>query len=199
MVRRELDRGIEPVHQRSRLERHGTQEEKVLSHRLEGDVAPMFDRSLGVGQKLAAIHHQHGAVVDLDVARVVHVAHRVFDESLVALRRADLRDEDVLFRAVPAPTPCFVRPAEAKPNVDVFPAIKRCQRPFQQSLAAEPIVMDAKAGDPVSPGQRGLAFQDFLVGQIVEAEVGGKMGLIMPGKLGQRPRHVRPLGKAAAP
>src|SRR5262249_37178389 len=125
---------------------------------------PMLDRPLGVGQKLAAIDGQDRAAVDRDVARIVHVLEHVFDESRVALCRVSLLDEDVVFRAVPAPTPGFIRPAKAKTDIEVLAAVERCKRFFQEPLAGEPIVMDAEARDAVLLRQRYLTFEGFLVG-----------------------------------
>ena len=70
---------------------------------------------------------------------------------------------------------------------------------LEQLLAAEPVVVVAKAMDSVLAGEIGLLLADFRKAQFVVAEVCGKMGLVMAWKERGSLGYIAPLGESRAP
>ncbi|OIQ65068.1 hypothetical protein GALL_533760 [mine drainage metagenome] len=56
-----------------------------------------------------------------------------------------------------------------------------------------------EAGDPVAAGELALAAQGLGLGEVIEAQVGGAMRLVMAAIIGQGPGDVSPFGEARAP
>ena len=75
----------------------------------------------------------------------------------------------------------------------------RLERPRQHAAAAEIVVVDAEALDAVAARQHRLAGQRVGVAQVVVAEIGRQMRLVMAGVARPRLHHVGPFGEAGAP
>ena len=110
-----------------------------------------------------------------------------------------LADEQVLFPAIPAARPVLVGPAEAEGEVDgrVVQVVQyRC---LEQSVATEPIEIEAEPADAVSLCQLNLAALNFGVAQIVVAHVDWHPGLKVAVELGRCRAYVGPLGEPFSP
>ena len=105
-------------------------------------------------------------------ANVTWIAERRYDamnEGNIVFGAVLLGDQNILVHAVPASRPILVRPAEAEWKV-WFTAVQHfIKRPFKKTLAAEPVIMVTKAGDPISPRHGGLFLPHFRHAQIVKA------------------------------
>ena len=72
-------------------------------------------------------------------------------------------------------------------------------RRFKQALAAaEPVVVEAEAVDAVLFCQLNLAVHDFRGTQVIEADVDGELGLVVPKELGDSLCDICPLREALA-
>jgi len=71
--------------------------------------------------------------------------------------------------------------------------------PLQKLLTVEPIVVIAESTDSMATGKICLRHPGFRKSQVVEAKIGGKVGLRMFGKSGTCRRDIRPFRKALAP
>ena len=74
----------------------------------------------------------------------------------VVLLAVGLRLEDVLFPSVPATRPRLVRPAEAEREVGLAGREHLVERPLEQPLPAEPVVVVAERLDAGLARERGL-------------------------------------------
>src|SRR3990167_8459006 len=111
-----------------------------------------------------------------------------------------LDDELLIFAAIPSPAPAFIRPAEAKGEVDLLVLRPCLDRRFQQRLAAEPIEIEAKTFETVLMGERGLPPADAAIAaKVIIAEFTRTARLAMPLKLRPRAADVCPFCEALAP
>jgi hypothetical protein len=72
--------------------------------------------------------------------------------------------------------------------------------PVQNTYAvAEPVVPVAERFDPILPGQGSLRFPRLRHAQVVEAQIGREVGLVMPPEQRLGLRHVGPFCEPLAP
>ena len=90
-----------------------------------------------------------------------------------------LLDEDAVRGAVPDAAPCLVRPAEAEREVGLAAGKDLRKWPVEELPPGEPVVPVAERCDAVLPGEICLGASDLGHPQVVEAEVGGQVRLVV--------------------
>src|SRR5205085_8856589 len=106
---------------------------------------------------------------------------------------------DLALLSIPAPRPVLVCPAETERKIECRILEQALDRTLEQTTAAEPVVVEAEAIDPVALGECGLLDIRVPEAKIVESQVAGQARLIMTSKNRPRSGDVSPLGKALAP
>ena len=101
--------------------------------------------------------------------------------------------------AVPMPRPVLVRPADAVGEIDGLVGDGGLERLVQGAAGSEIVIVDAEAADPVAARQGHLPLERLAQAEVVEAEIGGQMRLVVAdiarGGLGD----IGPLGEPLAP
>src|SRR5262245_18840819 len=105
----------------------------------------------------------------------------------------------MIAQAVPLPRPFLVGPAQAERKVGLAGFQNFLKWTLQQAAAVEPVVVIAEAVDSVFAGQVGLSLPRLWQSQVVEAQIGRQVRLVVPPKLRLAAGDVRPLGEAAYP
>ena len=108
----------------------------------------------------------------------------------VVLPAVPLRLQDILVAAVPPARPRLVRPAEAEREVGLARGQHLGERPLEESLPVEPVVVVAEAVYPVLAGELGLRLARLGQPKIVEAQVCGNVRLVVTREEGLRARDV---------
>src|SRR5579871_6292384 len=101
--------------------------------------------------------------------------------------------------SVPAARPVLVGPAEHEWKVRLTRTKHLVEGSFEEPPSVEPVVVVTKAIDAVFLGQFCLCRAGLWETQVVEAEVGWKVRLVVVTKPRRRPDNVRPLGETRAP
>src|SRR5258706_13763406 len=110
-----------------------------------------------------------------------------------------LSDKNVIFQAIPAASPIFVRPADTERKIDILIVKIIVERFFKQTFTVEPIIIKSKTMDTIFASQLHLAFFHLRQAQIIKSEFARQMRLVMPRKLRNCFRTVAPLGKPTPP
>ncbi len=197
----ELDRGVEPVAGGVdvALEVLHVREVEVGQAVLPGDFAPDGGGAPGVWQQFGPVDDEQRPPVDADVARVLERRDQAFDVGAVVVGAVVLREEHVLRAAVPHPRPVLVGPAQAEGEVGLATGQHLVERPLEDAPAVEPVVVVDEAADAVLARQRRLRFPHLGHAQVVEAEIGWQMRLIVAREEWLGLRDVAPLREALAP
>ena len=161
--------------------------------------APDLRRPPRVGELPGPVDQHEGPAVDLDVAVVGECGGQPPDMGQVVRVAELLAHEDLARLGVPVPGPLLVGPAEGDGEVRRSRGQDLVDRPLEEALPVEPVVVVDEPGDAVGGGQRGLGLADLGDAQVVIPELTGDMGLVVAGE--ERPRFgdVGPLGEAGAP
>ncbi len=110
-----------------------------------------------------------------------------------------LCDQNFGVQTVPAPAPIFIGPTDAKRKIRATGLHHLIQRPVQQSLAGEPIVVITKAVNAILSGQGRLLLAHFGHAQIVKPQIRRQARLVVAAEIRRGLGDVGPLGKALAP
>ena len=152
-----------------------------------------------VGQLIGPIDDEHGPAVDPDRPGIAKRFQQPADVGEVVVRGIALRLEQISIGAVPTPRPGLVGPAEAEGEVGLTAGQNFGEGAFQKSLALKPVVVVAESMDAVFTSEVGLCLSRFGRPQVVEAEIGRQLGLIVTMKEGLGFADVPPFGEPAAP
>ena len=146
-----------------------------------------------------AVHHQHGPPAQPDVAGVAEVAQERLDQVRLVGGAVVLRQQHLVFRAVPAARPVLVGPHQAERQVDARVRQQRLQGPVQQAAAVERVHVEHEAVDAGAAGHVRLPPQHLRAVQAVEAQVARDARLVVPGEARQGAADVGPFREALAP
>ena len=199
-VRREVDQTVEAVALVIlEAKGRGAVERQFAQAQLPRQGPPAFRGGLGVRQQLGAIDDQDRLAAHADVARIGHVASHVAEDRQVVLRRVVLADQDVGLVAVPAPGPVLVGPAQGERQVQARVSQIGVQRPLQQALPVEPVVVEAEARDAGVASHGHLLSHHLGQAQVVIAQIPCQARLVVAQELRLGLGDVGPLGEALAP
>ena len=160
---------------------------------------PQVGGPLRVGQALCPVDEHQWPAVDLDVAVVGERGGQPPDVGQVVGVAELLGHQHPAGLGVPVAGPLLVGPAQGEGEVRGARGQDLVERSLEQALPVEPVVVVDEAGDPVLGGQIGLGLSDLGDPQIVIAQVGRHVGLVVPGEQGLGLRDVGPLGEARSP
>src|SRR5262245_6908998 len=108
--------------------------------------------------------------------------------------------EDSIRQSVPHPGPTFVGPAQAERKIRPAGSEDLFERALEQpSSISEPVVVGASAFDAVLTREPRLRLAGLRLSQVVEAEVGRDVRLIVTAKQRARLRGVRPFRETRTP
>jgi hypothetical protein len=138
--------------------------------------SPACGRFGRLRENARAVDQEQRPAIDSDVARVAQDRLHDADEFEVGLRVVALRDQHLVVRSIPSAGPVLVRPAEAERVVERGIVEDLLQRTIEQLGAGEPIVVLAKAVDPVVLGDLDLPSLHVGDSQVVEPSSPGKWG-----------------------
>jgi len=162
-------------------------------------VAKDIRRPLRIGESERAVDKEHRSSVEPQIAHVAEHACEpttVLPEVVVVV---SLLHQHLVVLAIPAPSPALVRPAQRERLVEVEVSEEIIDRPAQQPVTAEPVVVVAECPDPVSFRQVELTEPCLAQSQIVEAEFPREVRLLVSGEEWTRSGDVRPLREPWTP
>ena len=198
----ELDRGVESEHggigarRRSRLHRQKVQ---VADPEPLGLLTPALRCPSWLGKVCRPIHEEHRFAVHPDVAAVCEGLGEPSDVLEVVVGRVGLANEYVGGLAIPRARPVLVRPAQAEREVRLAGSEDLVEGPLEQAPPLEPVVVVAEAADAVSSSEICLRRTHLRDAEIVEAEVGGYVGLVVSSVQRISACDVDPVGEPFAP
>ena len=172
---------------------------RFVQPRLAAVTAPDLGGPSSIGQQTRLIDQEQRPAVDSDITTVAQGGLQGFDEVQIVVVRVFLGNQNFSVEAIPAPAPVFVGPADAERKIRPTGLYNFVQRPVQQALAGEPIVVVAETVNPVLPGQGSLFFPDFGKSQVVETQIRGQPWLVVADEVGHGLSDVGPFGEALAP
>src|SRR4051812_22899851 len=103
---------------------------------------------------------------------------------MVVSSRVRLLDQGPLFRPVPMAAPSVVRPGKAEGEIWFARCDDLIKWPLKQTSPGKPIVPVAERFDAGGASELGLGSPDLRDPQVVEAQVGGEVRLIVARKQG---------------
>ncbi len=136
--------------------------------------------------------------VDGHVPRVGEELGHVVDELLGRYPVVVLGEQHILGVAVPPAGPVLVGPHDAEREVEVA-ADERLDRPVEQALPGEPVVVVHEALDAGRGRHLRLRPPHVVRAEVVEAQVGGQPRLVVAVEHRLRRGHVGPLREPLAP
>src|SRR5262249_12068176 len=142
-------------------------------------VTPHAEAIPSVTKVLRMVHDEQGGIIKSDVAVVFEKRNDALDEFHIIIRKVFLLKQDFILRPIPPSGPVLVRQAQTERNVAARVRQHVIERPVQDALTREPIVMITKPIDAVLFGKRNLIAAGLAQPQVVEAEIGRQMGLVV--------------------
>ena len=118
---------------------------------------------------------------------------------MIVFSRIRLLDQNPVRRPVPYAGPRLICPTQTERIVRLPRSQHLGERPLEDALAAEPVVIVAERLDSEFTRQLGLRGTSLRDSEIVKAEVGRNVRLIVAAKQWLRLGGVRPLRKACSP
>ena len=110
-----------------------------------------------------------------------------------------LLDQHPVGLVVPDAAPGLIGPRETEGEVGLTRLQHLRVGALEDAASGEPVVPVAERLDAVAPRQGGLCLSCLGEAQVVEAEVGGQMRLLVPAKERPSLRGIRPLREAGSP
>src|SRR3972149_2397322 len=107
--------------------------------------------------------------------------------------------EYVVLPAVPSAGPVLVSPAEAERDIGLVCLEHALNGHLKHPLPREPVIIEAEAVYAVSLCKLRLLYHHLFGAQVVEAQVGGYVRLIMPFEVRLCLGDICPLGKTLSP
>src|SRR5215470_17417118 len=110
-----------------------------------------------------------------------------------------LGEKYLVLLSVPLSRPVLVGPAQAEGKLRTTGAKHLVEGAAEEPTTIEPVVIVAEARDAIGASEIRLGFSGLGNAQVVEAEVGGQVRLIVPLEERLGPHHVPPLRETRAP
>ena len=199
-VGRKLDDCIEAERRRVGMERSPDRTQVQFTEPVLARFAPPhISHCARLRDQIELVHQQERTAVDPDIPRVLKHRQQLPNERRAVGRGIVLSDQDVLVEPIPAPRPVFVGPAHTEWKVWRAAGQHFVEGLLQQSLAVEPVGVITEPVDAELARQVRLPCANLGRAQVVIAEFGGLVRLLVAHEVRQRFAHIGPLGKPRAP
>ena len=166
--------------------------------RLE-DLTPSPDGPVRLGDQAGAVDHEQRAALNADISRILKMPGELRGHFPVVIWAVVLGDQHLAFGAVPSPRPVLVCPHEGERHIDAAIVQEPFERPVQQALAIEPVIVEDEPVDAGGARHRHLLAHRFDGIEAVEPEIAWDTGLVVTLKSRNAAGDVSPLGETFAP
>src|SRR5260370_1219976 len=119
-MRRKLERSVQSVPAGVVVvaESLSAEDERVLAVARPPDSAPALDAAPKIRDCVESVQQEQGSTFDTYVATIGEVALKIIDKVTVTVSAIGLRDQELVFVAVPPPCPVLVRPHQAEREIE---------------------------------------------------------------------------------
>ena len=145
-----------------------------------GELLPLGDEAFRLGQLARPEDREDGPAIDPQVAAIGERGEQRVKVPLVIVRAGvGLLHQHPLFRPVPMAAPGVVGPGEAEGEVRLLGGDHLLEGALQEAFPGEPVMPVAEGLDAGAAGQLRLRGAGFRDAQVIEAEIGRLVRLVM--------------------
>src|SRR5262245_8635838 len=162
-------------------------------------LSPDSRRQFSIWQFIDSIYNHKRFAINTNVTAILKRRKQTPYEVTIIFGGVLLGYQNFVLEAIPTTCPVLISPAEAKREIWMTAAQHFIERAFQKTSPAEPVVIVTETMYPILARQLSLPLTRFGDTQIVKAEVGGQMRLVMAFKIGTTLSHIGPFRKTLPP